>query len=324
MKKNYFFTMAFAATTICASAQTINEGFESVNLDLDTFINNAPNGTFVFGEVKFSNEYYPDFDYNNGFSLTNMRNDTVGDYTNSHSAITASGRNSENYLAFYSNGTIDLSSSPLIVKGLYITNATYSYLSMLNGDSYGKQFGSTKNASGETDGTNGEDYFRVIIKSFDAENLFLDSVVHYLADFRFANNDLDYIQNDWSYVDLTALNSQGRVESISFELQSSDNHPQFGMNTPAYFAMDDFQYEISDAALNEIENNVVLGPNPVKDILKVSGIFDHYAISDLQGRNVLEGSNVINPSIDFTNLPAGTYLFKGTSSGKQFATKISK
>ena len=56
----------------------------------------------------------------------------------------------------------------------------------------------------------------------------------YLADFRFADNALDYVVDSWTWVDLSSL---GVVSSLSFSLASSDVG-QFGMNTPAYFAMD--------------------------------------------------------------------------------------
>ena len=56
----------------------------------------------------------------------------------------------------------------------------------------------------------------------------------YLADFRFADNSLDYIVRDWRFVDLSGL---GVVSRLEFDLASSDSGA-FGINTPAYFAMD--------------------------------------------------------------------------------------
>ena len=57
---------------------------------------------------------------------------------------------------------------------------------------------------------------------------------YYLADFRFADNSRDYITDIWDNVDLTGL---GLVKSLEFTLTSSDMG-DFGMNTPAYFALD--------------------------------------------------------------------------------------
>jgi hypothetical protein len=60
------------------------------------------------------------------------------------------------------------------------------------------------------------------------------TVDFYLADYRFVNNGLDYIVNNWRYVNLTSL---GAVKSVEFGLTSSDTAP-WGMNTPGYFVMD--------------------------------------------------------------------------------------
>ncbi|MBU2020543.1 MAG: DUF4465 domain-containing protein [Bacteroidetes bacterium] len=323
MKKNHFFAFALLGASFCVNAQNVTIDFESFVLPLDTFENNANQAYFDFESIKFSNAYDATFQYNTGFSVTNMKNDTVGDYTNSHSAITASGRNSENYLAFYGNGDIDLSQNSRIARGLYITNATYTYLSMKNGDSYGKKFGSPNGANGMLDGTNGEDFFRVIFQGVDANNTILDSVIFYLADFRFSDNSQDYIVDTWEFVDLFPLYSNGLVSKINILLESSDNDPMFGMNTPAYFAIDDFQYDYT-VGVKELENSISFGPNPVLNSLNVNGEFDVLEIRDLQGRLVFKTENSINPKIDFTNIPNGTYLLSGRQDGKLVSTKIIK
>ena len=61
-------------------------------------------------------------------------------------------------------------------------------------------------------------------------------VEFYLADYRFDDNAQDYIVSDWAWVDLTGL---GVVYGLEFALSSSDVG-NWGMNTPAYFAMDSF------------------------------------------------------------------------------------
>lgn len=60
------------------------------------------------------------------------------------------------------------------------------------------------------------------------------SVDFMLADYRFADNTQDYVVTDWRWVDLAAL---GTVSSLQFALVSSDSG-EFGINTPAYFALD--------------------------------------------------------------------------------------
>jgi hypothetical protein len=46
----------------------------------------------------------------------------------------------------------------------------------------------------------------------------------------------DYILKEWEWLDLTSL---GLVTSLNFALESSDVG-EYGMNTPAYFCIDDF------------------------------------------------------------------------------------
>jgi hypothetical protein len=56
----------------------------------------------------------------------------------------------------------------------------------------------------------------------------------YLADYRFEDNAEDYIVKTWEWFDLSSL---GRADSLMCTLGSSDTG-MFGMNTPAYFCVD--------------------------------------------------------------------------------------
>ena len=100
---------------------------------------------------------------------------------------------------------------------------------MCDGDSYAKKFG----------GTTGDDpdWFKLKIFGYQNGN-FIDTVVFYLADFRFTDNNQDYIIKDWTFVDLSTIENS---VSLTFELSSTDNG-QYGMNTPAYFFIDNLDY----------------------------------------------------------------------------------
>jgi len=97
---------------------------------------------------------------------------------------------------------------------------------MFNGDAFSKKFG------GESG--NDQDWFMLTITGKDVDGVVTGTVDFYLADYRFADNSTDYIVNTWQYVDLTSL---GTVKSLEFTLSSSDVG-DWGMNTPAYFALD--------------------------------------------------------------------------------------
>ena len=95
------------------------------------------------------------------------------------------------------------------------TNTTYAALSMLDGDQFAKKFGPS-------------DWFLLTITGEDASNNPLGSVNFYLA----RNGS---IVNTWQSVDLSSLSA---AKTLEFNLTSSDTG-LYGMNTPAYFAMDD-------------------------------------------------------------------------------------
>jgi hypothetical protein len=116
-----------------------------------------------------------------------------------------------------------------VFNGGFFTNNAYAYHSMMNGDGFAKKFGGA-------DGTD-PDWFKLTIYGLDdslTRTSTSPSVDFYLADYQFTDNNLDYIVTDWTWVDLTSL---GSVWGLEFDLSSSDTG-LYGMNTPAYFAMD--------------------------------------------------------------------------------------
>ena len=85
----------------------------------------------------------------------------------------------------------------------------------------------------------------------------------YLADYRFSNNEEDYILNTWEWFDLSTL---GAVNTISFSLSSSKNN-NVGMVTPAYFCIENFNGEGPVQPQDQPPYIV----NPVDDV-----VFDQY------------------------------------------------
>jgi hypothetical protein len=189
---------------------------------------------FVSGGVNF---YHNDGGYSwNGFAYSNMTDTTTAGYENQFSAYTGKGVNdSVNYavaalsLDWSSYTILPVSitfSSEAIVAGGYFTNTTYTAMDMLQGSGFSKKFG----------GENGsdQDWFLLTIIGKDTSGLVTAAVDFYLADYRFENSSDDYIVDSWEYINLSGL---GSVKTMEFLLSSSDTG-SFGMNTPAYFAMD--------------------------------------------------------------------------------------
>ncbi|MCU0317633.1 MAG: DUF4465 domain-containing protein [Fimbriimonadaceae bacterium] len=193
-------------------------------------------GSFLSGGARFSNSFTDagTFTFWSGFSYSKVNNVTTPGFGNQYAAydVPSGGKGfggSESYGIFYSgsSATITLAPGQTTPVGMYVTNTTYAALSMVNGDSFSKKFGG---ATG-----NDPDFFLLTVFGFDASGASTGSVQKYLADYRFADNSQDYILNSWTWLDLGSL--QTGTTTLRFGLSSSDNGA-FGMNTPAYFALD--------------------------------------------------------------------------------------
>jgi len=239
-------SMVVITLMFCASSYAALATFEDLNLASESYWNGDDDGSgygtlsgFISGDNYFVNYQSTAYSYWESFAYSNMTDTTTSGYTNQFSAITGGGVNgSSNYAVSYTLGMfgnpaqtyngITTGEYAQIVEGFYVTNTTYAYLSMLNGDAIAKAFG------GE-DGTD-EDWFMLTVNALD-ENYEQTgaSVEFYIADYRFSDNSLDYILDEWTWVDLTEL---GPVYGLEFSLSSSDGGSGYSMNTPAYFAMD--------------------------------------------------------------------------------------
>jgi hypothetical protein len=245
----WFVLLALSIFAFSSSAQAAIATFDDLTLPAESYWNGEDDGSgsgtfsgFTSGDNYFVNyQTASSWSYWDGFAYSNMTDTTTAGYTNQFSAITGGGvDNSANYAVSY---TLGMSGQPAqtyngyssgeyaqVVSGFYTTNTTYAYLSMLEGDGFAKQFGGD-------DGTD-EDWFKLTIHALDDSYAKTgNSVDFYLADFRFADGADDYIIDEWTWVDLSSL---GAVYGLEFELSSSDGGSGYSMNTPGYFAMDNF------------------------------------------------------------------------------------
>ncbi len=206
--------------------------FDDLSLAANSYWNGSDgSGGFTSGGVHFNNNYNAAYGSWDGFAYSNMTDTTTPGYGNQYSAITGGGAGgSANYGVSY----MGYSTPPTItfagitdISGMYVTNTTYAYLSMRDSDSFAKKFGGD-------DGSD-PDWFKLSTWGIRADGSLTSPVDFYLADFRFTDNSQDYIVNDWTWVDLSGL---GNVVGLQFSLSSTDNGA-YGMNTPAYFALDD-------------------------------------------------------------------------------------
>jgi hypothetical protein len=128
------------------------------------------------------------------------------------------------------------------VQSVKATNTATAFYSLRDGDQFAKAFGKVFD---ENAGENGAwveadvpDWFKLTFTGYTGTSrtgAITGQVEFYLADYRLSNASQDYIVQDWTNVDLTAL---GEARSIGLGFSSTDNG-QWGMNTPSYVALDD-------------------------------------------------------------------------------------
>jgi len=191
-------------------------------------------GGFTSGGAQFNNVFT---DFGNGFTSwegwsysTTTDTETPG-FGNQYSAFPGTGFGDSVYGVGFTGGstapTIALSPAMTQPLTMRVANTTYVADSILTGDAFSKQFGGTSG--------NDPDWLLLTVTGLDAASQTTGMVEVYLADYRFIDNAEDYVVDSWLDVDLSNLGSG--VAEIVFNLTSSDVG-EFGMNTPAYFAMD--------------------------------------------------------------------------------------
>ncbi|MGB7345108.1 MAG: DUF4465 domain-containing protein [Pirellulaceae bacterium] len=228
-----------ATVTIAFDQSVLNEGAgaklvgledRGAGFPLESFYNGSDlAGGFDSSSLSFNNNFNATFGSWSGWSVSNVTDTVTAGFTNQYSAFPGGGADgSETYAvaSTFSLPTITRNATDPHFAEFAVSNTTYAALSMMQGDAFAKKFG------GESG--NDEDFFLLTIQGIGADDQSTGSIDFYLADFRFADNTLDYIVDQWTTVDLTSL---GDATELQFSLSSSDVG-QFGMNTPAYFAVD--------------------------------------------------------------------------------------
>ncbi len=305
-------TILLCFTSICGSAQTLAD-FENFNLVSGQALNGSDGQAgFSIGNAYLPNSYNPQWMSWSGWAISSMTDTTTPGFMNDLSAITGEGYNgSTTYATTFVVGesVLKLEGEAVggIVNGFYITNNTYSYLSMLNGDGFAKRFGGITG--------NDPDYFLLTIKKYKDGILGAERVDFYLADYRFEDNAQDYIVSEWEYVDLISL---GDVDSLSFTLSSTDIGTH-GMNTPAYFSMDNFETADYSVNIENLVNNPLqIFPNPASNFVQIEGwnsppMAMQIELIDLTGKRFFlqnQASNTHSFQLNLKELPKGIYFVR--------------
>ena len=252
--------------------------FEDVDLNGADYYNGADEAG-LFDSSGFSFMNYYDKSYNSwyGFAVSSTTdNDYIGWGTPSEfNSCVGGGMESRQFAVGYfseynynnnNQGPAIYAEKAYKPEYVYVNNTAYAYQSMLYGDSYAKKF-------------DADDYFVLKIIGRTEKGEETGHVDFYLA------KD-GKIVNEWTKVDLTPL---GAVSNIDFVMDSSDKSA-YGMNTPAYFCIDNMKAELTDdtPVPSGIENVV-----EKTDKVTVVGI---YTIEGVKIDRLQKGVNVLKMS----------------------------
>jgi hypothetical protein len=166
-----------------------------------------------------------------GFAWSNVADTTTPGFTNQYASFAGSGAlGSAGYAVAFLPSASGLGGTTLtrsitfdvlsLLQGAWFTNTTYAALSMLDGDAFTRAFSLAS-----------DDFLELTIEGL-ASGAVTSSLTFALADYR---GDTPVLIDEWTFIDLSGL---GWVDGLRFRLSGSD-FGQFGLNTPAYFAMDE-------------------------------------------------------------------------------------
>ena len=325
MMRYIYLTACLLLGATLSQAQTLVD-FESFNVPVDSFFNGSDlSGGFTEGDVFFTNSYVPDpqFPFWSGWAISTKTDTVTAGFDNQYSAFPGTGWDgSETYAVAYRSTPPRIKLSGALEsgqpEGVYLTNGTYAYRSMTEGDQFAKKFGGV-------DG-NDPDFFFVTIKGYQDGQLKTDSVDFYLADFRFADNSQDYIVKEWTYVDLTSL---GRVDSVEFFFTTSDVGVN-GPNTPFYVCVDNLVLRDNNSTSVEVDATLPfqLYPTRVNDQIQVvwEGV-NEAALEILDVQGSVWTKEIIRPgsqSVYVSDLASGLYIARVRSGQQVKAMKFWK
>lgn len=319
------FLFALLANSSTSNAQFASFNFDELTIDSGKVINGS-DGYKLYqkstGSITLNMPVYYDTQYkywSGGWAFSHIY-DSLTTTSNYAKQLYASkgfkGYNNSPVFAVGTNGSaLDFEfSSGYKTKDktfeLYIANSTYAYNSITFGDAFGKKFGGTTGGD--------KDFFKLKIEGYTNGTL-KDTFVYYLADFTGSNK---FKNQGWQKINYSTAS-----DSFVFNLSSSDNG-SFGMNTPAYYTIDNISYEILLNAQQTVANNQIkLWPNPAGKFLLINSEAPvlSYTFSTLSGQ-------ILNPPaeqlynqvyLNTENLKPGIYNVKiNTHAGSNSAKVV--
>lgn len=168
------------------------------------------------GKFMFEHNAIADYDSWGGFTISKNAADTLNQFACAAKGG-VKGVGSPFIVAYYQayNGALTLTFDNFYYpKEIYVCQDMVTLISLQNGDSYAKKF-------------TAKDTLALHISGLDENDANTDTVTYYLA--------VDSVFNQaWTKIDLSSI---GYCYALEFSMTSTDTG-MYGMNTPAYFALD--------------------------------------------------------------------------------------
>lgn len=302
-----FLLFSLLAFQLDSFGQFLSSGFQEMTLPATGYYNGDDlSGGFQSGPVFFRNSYNPNFFSWSGFGVSSKTDTSNGTFNNQYSCYAGTGGNNSTQFAIaycYDQIVLKPANNQQVLKlqSFQFTNSTWAGRSMKFGDAFSKKFG------GPTG--NDPDFFKLRVFNYYG-GVATDSADVYLADFRFGNNQEDYIVKEWRTAN---FNFSQPLDSIGFKLESTDVG-QFGINTPTYFCLDNLVFTLQTNTIKPLDGIETLAyPNPFQSQLFLRKIDPETQVEiwNHHGQKVLTQKDFTGGQpITTTHLPAGIYWLK--------------
>ena len=203
--------------------------FEEVSLGVDTINQYKADGVYnwISGDFGFSTAVAYEGTYYYNYVVSGQQSNVYKTYADQYHSAPGGAVAGNNFAVAYldtynedASLNIKYSGFATYLPGTYVTNNAYAASVIKSGNDFSRAF---------KDG----DYFKLTFTGYLA-GVKCGSVDFYLADYR---NGKSIIVKEWTYVELGA--ALGIVDEIRCSLESTDMG-DYGMNTPAYFCIDNF------------------------------------------------------------------------------------
>ncbi len=323
--------MDILISAIASPVEPLVADFEEMPLNADSIWSAPAMGDNYFVDKTWRFYNFSASGYWGGFQVSSRKDTTTTAMDAQYTAVTGSGYNNSeqynvSYASYYPTDVFPETGNPTeTVKGMYVTNNLWTYQVIMNGDNYTNAFG------GESG--NDPDYFRIRAIGYNENDEAGDTVYFYLADYRFEDNTQDYVVTDWQYFDLSSL---GEVSKIRFSVEGSKQN-EYGLVTPAYFCMDNFNDDapvvdlppvvISDTSLvlaaneNEISLNLLdLVSDPDNDDTEI--VFSFESGNDANIADFSITDSILTIERNNNNQGETTLVIKALSNGQSVTFEI--